>query len=186
MCHVFMTFSIGVFFTRCPSSMIFVKISAVKDIHYWKRYITCGYKYNCACIFYIFLSIWIKFRRGSGHINSLNECEFYEKWCSESRRLLKVIRNYTSVLCTSIFYLGEICYKVSEYNAAEQLWVFENWCRESHMFLISINEPTFTCIPTSFFVPPLQPPSAPHSSLGLGLAAFCKYCYILFIWVKFI
>jgi hypothetical protein len=124
MCHISMTFGIGMFLTRCPSSVIFVKISAVKDIHYWKTYITYGYKCNCACIFYIFLLIWIKFRRGSGHINSLNDCEFCEKWCSESHRLLKVIRNYTSVFSTSIFYLGEICYKVTERNAAEHLWVF--------------------------------------------------------------
>lgn len=117
----FMTFSIGVFFTRCLSSMIFVKMSAVTDIHYWKTYITYGYKCNCACIFYIFLSIWIKFRRGSGHINSLNDCEFCEKWCNESHKLLKVIRNYTSILSASIFYLGEMCYKVSEHNPDEHL-----------------------------------------------------------------
>ena len=121
MCHVFVTFIIGVFFTRCPSSMIFVKISAVKDIHYWKTYVTYGYKCSCACIFYICLSIWINFRRGSGHINSLNDHEFCEKWCNECHRLLKVVRNYTSLHSTSTFYLGEICYKVSERNAAEHL-----------------------------------------------------------------
>ena len=87
-------------------------------------YITYGYKCNCACIFYIFLSIWIKFRRGSGHINSLNDHEFCVKWCNESHKLLKVIRNYTSLISTSIFYLGEICYKVSEHNPDEHLWVF--------------------------------------------------------------
>jgi hypothetical protein len=144
------------------------------------RHITYGCTCNCACIFYIFLSIWIKFRRGSGHINSLNDHEFCEKWCNESHKLLKVYFPHPFFIWVKFVmrYLNIILMNIWEF--------FGNWHREGHMFLMSMNELTFTRVLTSVCVSPLQPPSAPHSLLGWGLAAFCKYCNILFTWVKFI
>ena len=151
----------------------------------WKTYITYGHKCSFACIFYTFLSIGIEFRRGDAYINSLSGCEFCENWRSESHALLKGVREFTSVLSTSISNLGEVSYKVSEHNAVEHLWVLWKSAQGRPYVSYGINKITFMCIPMSFIVPPLHPPAPPDSSLGWGLAACCKYCNKSFIWDKF-